>query len=78
MVANVSLAPIAAAVAERLPHRAFLVGPDLIRAAVIAGLPFVDRVWHISMLTFFLQAASAGFTPDFQAVIRGASVAPHP
>lgn len=69
MVAYVSLAPIAAAVAERLPRRAFLVGLDLIRAAVIACLPFVDQVWQIYVLIFFLQAASAGFTPAFQAVI---------
>jgi len=69
MVAFVTLAPIAAAVAERLPRRAFLVALDLIRAGVIACLPFVDQVWQIYLLIFFLQAASAGFTPAFQAVI---------
>ena len=69
MVAYVTLAPIAAAVAERLPRRAFLVGMDLIRAGVIACLPFVDQVWQVYVLIFFLQAASAGFTPAFQAVI---------
>jgi MFS family permease len=69
MVAYVTLAPIAAAVAERLPRRAFLVGLDLIRAGVIACLPFVDQVWQVYVLIFFLQAASAGFTPAFQAVI---------
>ena len=69
MVAYVTLAPIAAAVAERLPRRAFLVALDLIRAGVIACLPFVDQVWQVYALIFFLQAASAGFTPAFQAVI---------
>ena len=69
MVAYVTLAPVAAAVAERLPRRAFLVTLDLIRAGVIACLPFVDQVWQIYVLIFFLQAASAGFTPAFQAVI---------
>ncbi|MDO8885102.1 MAG: MFS transporter [Pseudotabrizicola sp.] len=69
MVAYVTLAPVAAAVAERLPRRAFLVALDLIRAVVIACLPFVDQVWQIYVLIFFLQAASAGFTPAFQAVI---------
>lgn len=69
MVAYVTLAPIAAAIAERLPRRAFLVALDLIRAAVIACLPFVDQVWQIYVLIFLLQAASAGFTPAFQAVI---------
>ncbi len=36
MVAYVTLAPVAAAFAERLPRRAFLVTLDLIRAGVIA------------------------------------------
>ncbi|MBC7139577.1 MAG: MFS transporter [Defluviimonas sp.] len=69
MVAYVTLAPVAAAVAERLPRRAFLVALDLIRAGVIACLPFVDQVWQVYLLIFALQAASAGFTPAFQAVI---------
>ena len=69
MVAYVTLAPVAAAIAERLPRRAFLVALDLIRAGVIAFLPFVDQVWQVYLLIFFLQAASAGFTPAFQAVI---------
>jgi MFS family permease len=69
MVAYVTLAPVAAAVAKRLPRRAFLVTLDLLRGAVIACLPFVDQVWQIYALIFALQAASAGFTPAFQAVI---------
>ncbi len=69
MVAYVTLAPIAAALAERLPRRTFLVTLDLIRAAVVLALPFVDQVWQIYVLIFLLQAASAGFTPAFQALI---------
>ena len=69
MVAYVTLAPVAAALAERLPRQAFLVGLDVIRALVIAGLPFVTEVWQVYVLIFLLQAASAGFTPAFQAVI---------
>ncbi|THD82322.1 MFS transporter [Aliigemmobacter aestuarii] len=69
MVAYVTLAPVAAAIAERLPRRAFLVALDLIRGGVIAFLPFVTEVWQVYLLIFFLQAASAGFTPAFQAVI---------
>lgn len=69
MVAYVTLAPVAAAIAERLPRRAFLVALDLVRAGVIAFLPFVTEVWQVYLLIFLLQAASAGFTPAFQAVI---------
>lgn len=69
MVAYVTLAPLAAALAARLPRRAFLVALDLIRAVVVCALPFVDQVWQVYVLIFLLQAASAGFTPAFQATI---------
>lgn len=69
MVAYVTLAPLAVALAVRLPRRAFLVALDLIRAVVVCALPFVDQVWQVYLLIFLLQAASAGFTPAFQATI---------
>jgi MFS family permease len=69
MIAYVTLAPVAAALAERLPRRAFLVTLDLIRAGVVLFLPFVTEVWQVYVLIFLLQAASAGFNPAFQATI---------
>ena len=69
MIAYVSVAPIAAAFAERLPRRAMLVSLDLVRAAVAVLLPFVTEVWQVYVLIFVLQAASAAFTPTFQATI---------
>ncbi|WP_078888410.1 MFS transporter [Streptomyces sclerotialus] len=69
MVAYVALAPAFGAVAGRLPRRALLAGSDLIRCAAALTLPFVDQVWQVYVLVFVLQAASAAFTPTFQAVI---------
>ncbi|TFL14039.1 MFS transporter [Pusillimonas caeni] len=69
MMAYVGIAPIAQAFAERLPRRSLLVALDLIRAAVAICLPFVTEVWQIYLLIFVLQAASAAFTPTFQATI---------
>ncbi|AWC20864.1 enterobactin exporter EntS [Aminobacter sp. MSH1] len=69
MIAYVLVAPIAAAFAERLPRRSMLVALDLVRAAVAVLLPFVTEIWQIYVLIFLLQAASAGFTPTFQATI---------
>ncbi|WP_158969047.1 MFS transporter [Chachezhania sediminis] len=69
MVAYVGLAPLANAAADRLPRKAVLIGADLIRAVVALALPFVDAVWQIYLLIFVLQAASATFTPTFQATI---------
>ena len=69
MIAYVTLAPVASAFADRVPRRAMLVALDLIRAVVAVALPFVSEVWHVYVLIFLLQAASAGFTPTFQATI---------
>lgn len=69
MIAYVGVAPVAAAFAERLPRRTMLVALDLVRACVALLLPFVSQIWEIYMLIFVLQAASAAFTPTFQATI---------
>ncbi|HSG54136.1 MAG TPA: MFS transporter, partial [Paracoccaceae bacterium] len=69
MLAYVGVAPVAQALAGRLPRRALLVALDLVRAAVALCLPFVTEIWQIYLLIFVLQAASAGFTPSFQATI---------
>ena len=69
MVAYVSIAPIAGAFANQFPRRAMLVALDLVRAAVAICLPFVDAIWQVYALIFVLQAASAAFTPTFQATI---------
>ncbi len=69
MLAYIGVAPVASALAERLPRRAVLVGLDLVRAGVALFLPFVTQAWEIYVLIFVLQAASAAFTPMFQATI---------
>lgn len=69
MIAYVGVAPLAQAFTDRLPRRAVLVTLDLVRAGVALFLPFVSEIWQIYLLIFVLQAASAGFTPTFQAVI---------
>ncbi|MBN9670846.1 MFS transporter [Roseibium aggregatum] len=69
MIAYVTLAPIASAFADRVPRRALLVALDLVRATIALALPFVSEIWQIYLLIFLLQAASAGFTPTFQATI---------
>lgn len=69
MIAYVGVSPIVGAYASRLPRRAFLVAMSLARAGVALLLPFVSEIWHIYVLIFFLQSASAAFTPTFQATI---------
>ncbi|MFI1104756.1 MFS transporter [Streptomyces melanogenes] len=69
MVAYVGVAPLVAACADRIPRRTLLVATDLIRAGVALTLPFVSQVWQVYALIFLLQAASAAFTPVFQATV---------
>ncbi|MFB8117849.1 MFS transporter [Streptomyces sp. NPDC055962] len=69
MVAYVAIAPLAGALADRVPRRTLLVAADVTRAGVALVLPFVNEVWQIHLLIFLLQAASAVFTPAFQATI---------
>ena len=69
MLAYIGVAPVASALAERLPRRAVLVTLDLVRAGVALMLPFVTQIWQVYVLIFVLQSASAAFTPTFQATI---------
>jgi MFS family permease len=69
MVAYVGLAPVAAALAAKVPRRQFLVGLDLCRAGMVLVLPFVSAIWQVYLLVFLFQACSAAFTPTFQATI---------
>jgi len=69
MVAYVGAAPVAAALAAKLPRRPFLIGLDLSRALLVGLLPFVTQIWQIYVLVFAFQAFSAAFTPTFQALI---------
>ncbi|HAV44773.1 MAG TPA: MFS transporter [Halomonas sp.] len=69
MVAYVGIAPLVGAYASRLPRRVLLVSLGLLRTSVVCALPFVTEIWQIYVLIFLLNAASAGFTPVFQATI---------
>lgn len=76
MIAYVGVAPPIAALVDRMPKKAVLVGADAIRFAVALTLPFVTDVWQIYLLVFVLQSASATFTPAFQSLIP--TVLPEP
>ncbi|MFF2549448.1 MFS transporter [Nocardia sp. NPDC058058] len=69
MFVYVTVAPVVAAYADRLPRRLFLFGLNVIRAVVVLALPFIDQVWQIYALIAVLQTASAAFTPTYQAII---------
>ena len=69
MIAYVGFSPVASALVSGLDRKKVLIAADLVRAAAALFLPFVDAVWQIYAVVFVLQAASATFTPAFQATI---------
>ena len=69
MIAYVAIAPIGSALFERVSRKRVLITMDGLRAAIALLLPFIDAVWQIHVCIFVLQAASAIFTPTFQALI---------
>ena len=69
MIAYVGVAPLIAALVDRLPKKAVLVTADVVRLGIALTLPFVTEAWQIYVLVFVLQSASATFTPAFQSLI---------
>lgn len=69
MVCYVTIAPVVTALVGALPRRVVLVSADVVRCGAVAVLPLIDSPWHIYALVALMQAASAVFTPTFQATI---------
>lgn len=69
IVAYVVLSPWIARLSAGWPPVRVLVGADVVRVGVAALLPLVDATWQVYVLVLVLQAASAGFTPAYQALL---------
>ncbi len=65
----VLVSPVVAAWGANIPRKQLLIAMDLIRAAAIGAVAFVDQTWQFYVLIVVVSAASAGFTPAFQALI---------
>ena len=73
----VLVSPWAGHIAERFGARALMIWSDLFRVGVVAAFFFVDAVWQIYVLAFFLHLGSALFTPIYKAVIPGVVTVPY-
>lgn len=67
----VLFSPWAGQIAERFGARALMFWSDIFRIAIVGAFFFVDSVWQIYVLAFFLNLGSAIFTPVYKAVIPG-------
>lgn len=65
----VLIAPVAAVLLRMLPKTPLLVILDLVRAAAILALPLVTSLAQVYVLVFVFTAASAAFTPLYQALV---------
>jgi predicted MFS family arabinose efflux permease len=62
-------APVGAALSGHVPRRPLLIGLDLVRAAAILALPLAQSLWQIYLAVLVFTAASAVFTPAYQALV---------
>ena len=69
MIAYVGIAPLAGAFRLGSIRKPFLIALDLIRAGLVACLPFVDSLYQVYALIFLISASAALFTPIFQSLI---------
>lgn len=69
MFAYVIFAPLFGGIAHRFNRKRYLISLDLLRAATVLAMPFVDEVWQIYLLIFLLNTFSAGFKPVYQSII---------
>jgi len=59
----------AGVLADRVNRKHVLVAADLVRFLLIGLLPFVTEVWQIYALIFAVNAATAFFTPTYEATL---------
>jgi MFS transporter, NRE family, putaive nickel resistance protein len=57
--------------ADRSDRKRILIAADVVRVALLCAFPFLTQVWHIYLLIFLINAATAFFTPTFEATIPG-------
>lgn len=69
MLVYIIISPLAEAVTDRFNRKTVLISADLIRCVAAICMPFLSAEWHIYLVIFILQTASATFTPTFQAMI---------
>lgn len=60
---------LAGVLADRVNRKAMLIIADIARFALLALFPFVTEVWQIYAMIFAINAATAFFTPTYEASI---------
>lgn len=60
---------LAGVIADRVDRKKILIAADITRFGLLAVFPFTESVWQIYALIFAINAATAFFTPTFEAAL---------
>ena len=60
---------LAGVMADRVNRKKILIAADITRFGLLALFPFTESVWQIYALIFAINAATAFFTPTFEAAL---------
>ncbi len=69
ILAFLLLSQPAGVLADRLNRKVILILADLVRFGLMILFPFVQSVWQIYLMIFLINAATAFFTPTYDATI---------
>lgn len=69
ILAFLLLSQPAGVLADRMNRKAMLIVSDLVRFGLMALFPWVESVWQVYLMIFLINAATAFFTPTFDATI---------
>lgn len=59
----------AGVLADRINRKRMLIAADIVRFGLLALFPFIDSVWQVYTMIFLINAATAFFTPTYDATI---------
>jgi MFS transporter, NRE family, putaive nickel resistance protein len=69
ILAFLMFSQFAGVLADRINRKFMLIGSDMIRLLLLLLFPFIDSVWQIYLMIFMINAATAFFTPTFDATV---------
>lgn len=69
ILAFLLLSQPAGVLADRMNRKSMMIVSDLVRFGLMALFPWVENVWQIYLMIFLINAATAFFTPTYDATI---------
>lgn len=69
ILAFLLLSQPAGVLADRMNRKAMMIISDLVRFGLMALFPWVETIWQIYLMIFLINAATAFFTPTYDATI---------